>query len=257
MEAIITDRAVDYKNNLSKGSRNEEQEILRNFRGTNRQALMINTKTKIEGKVKTIQIFNLCHQMNLPRKNQNKEQICGRSLLHKLQNSILVHKYLNRRRHLFINSPKIFFSLPQIREIKYLLIIITAAYIILRTDGSNVTSLQHDFFHLPWFSGCLILISTWATEFPQTAGSISKRTQWWTTAKSAAAACELRTGSRGMKGFVFLLLYFSYLSRAEFKPLTTLLQKGPLPWASCQRAMMEPGYQTCCLVSSFSLPCLH
>ena len=36
MEAIITDQAVDYKNNLSKGSRNEEQEILRNFRGAKR-----------------------------------------------------------------------------------------------------------------------------------------------------------------------------------------------------------------------------
>ena len=33
------------------------------------------------------------------------------------------------------------------REVKYLLIIISSVYIP-RTDGCNVTSLQHDFFYL-------------------------------------------------------------------------------------------------------------
>lgn len=35
-EVIVTDRAIDCKTSLGKDSRNEEQKILRNFRGANR-----------------------------------------------------------------------------------------------------------------------------------------------------------------------------------------------------------------------------
>ena len=47
MEVIVTDQAIDGKTSLGKDSRNEEQKILRNCRGANRQALMITIETDL------------------------------------------------------------------------------------------------------------------------------------------------------------------------------------------------------------------
>ena len=47
MEVIVTDQAIDGKTSLGKDSRNEEQKILRNCRGANRQVLMITIETDL------------------------------------------------------------------------------------------------------------------------------------------------------------------------------------------------------------------
>lgn len=61
---------------------------------------------------------------------------------------MFVYTYLERRKWLFYKYPKYFPSFTQIREVNYLLIIISCVYIMQRTGGFNATSLHHDFHHL-------------------------------------------------------------------------------------------------------------
>lgn len=159
---------------------------------------------------------------------------------------MLIRKYLKRRRHLCINSQNIFPSFAQIRGVNYLLIIISCVYIMQRTGGFHVTSLHYDFSHLYWLHGLLIWMSTWPTEFPETASASSKRIHRDGQRPICWGGLWARDLEQKEEGFCFPALMLSMLSRAEFKSLTTPLEKGSLP-----RAFLSMGIER---AREFNLP---
>lgn len=162
---------------------------------------------------------------------------------------------MKKRTHLFINSPNTFPASLKL-EANYLLIIINSVYIIPGTDGSNVTSLPHDFSHLEdflfWYlCGLPNFLRELGLSIRECTAMENSQIHW-----SSLWACE-GLGIGVKKDFLIPLLCFSYLTRAEFESLTTLLYKGSLSWSSCQLVMIEQVYLTCHLMGSFLLPCLH